>query len=70
MQQTNEQAVQTARQDQQNENLALYNKVRSVPEHALKKIEAGPNENMTDEELETIAPWSEAARAACGKTQE
>ena len=48
MQQTNEQAVQTARQDQQNENLALYNKVRSVPEHALKKIEAGRLKGKTD----------------------
>lgn len=46
MQQTKEQpAVQ---QEQQNENLALYNRVRSVPEHALRKIEAGRLKGKSD----------------------
>lgn len=46
MQQTKEQpAVQ---QEQQNENLALYNRVRSVPENALRKIEAGRLKGKSD----------------------
>lgn len=48
MQQTKEHAAAAATQDQQNENLALYNAVRAVPEHALKKIEAGRLKGKSD----------------------
>lgn len=49
MQQSKDQAVAAAtKQDLQNENLALYNRVRSVPEHALKKIEAGRLKGKSD----------------------
>lgn len=48
MQQTKDQAAEAAKQEQQNANLALYNRVRSVPEHALKKIEAGRLKGKSD----------------------
>lgn len=49
MQQTKELAAEAAAGlDLQNENLALYNKVRSVPEHALRKIEAGRLKGKSD----------------------
>ena len=44
----NQAADAAKKQEQQNENLALYNRVRSVPEHALKKIEAGRLKGKTD----------------------
>lgn len=31
-------------------------------------LEHRPNENMTDEELEQLAPWSEAVRKSCRKS--
>ena len=57
--------------------MAVYTLIENAKAHNLKTydylkfvLESRPNENMTDEKLETIAPWSEAAQAACGKTQE
>lgn len=31
-------------------------------------LEHRPDENMTDEELEQLAPWNEAVKSACGKS--
>ena len=57
--------------------MAVYTLIENAKAHNLKTydylkfvLESRPNENMTDEDLETIAPWSEAAQAACGKVQE
>ena len=48
MQQSAQQAAVAATQDQHSENLALYNAVRTVPDNALRKIEAGRLKGKSD----------------------
>jgi len=56
--------------------MAVYTIIENAKAHNLKTydyikfvLESRPNEKMTDEELEAIAPWSNAAQKACGKTE-
>ena len=57
--------------------MSVYTLIENAKAHKLKTydylkfvLKSRPNENMTDEELDTIVPWNEAAQAACGKIQE
>lgn len=56
--------------------MAVYTLIENAKAHNLKTydylmfvLSSRPNEKMTDEQLEAIAPWSEAAQAVCGKIQ-
>jgi hypothetical protein len=57
--------------------MAVYTLIENAKAHNLKTyeylkfvLESRPDEHMSDDKLEAIAPWSDAAQKACARTQE